>query len=92
MSEKKGPSVFRKILNVLFNIFWAIFGGIGMALSCIGNGIMTILMIIPIFSLSAVFGKPEAADSPVFFDHMLRFSLLVISSYSASVRILAQSP
>ena len=49
MSEKKGPSVFRKILNVLFNIFWAIFGGIGMALSCIGNGIMTILMIIPIF-------------------------------------------
>ena len=49
MSEKKGPSVFRKILNVLFNIFWAIFGGLGMALSCIGNGIMTCLMIIPIF-------------------------------------------
>lgn len=53
MAEKK-VSGFRKFLNVLFNIFWAIFGGLGMAISCIFMGIGSCLMIIPIF-----FGIPK---------------------------------
>lgn len=53
MAEKK-VSGFKKVLNVLFNIFWAIFGGLGMAISCILMGIGSCLMIIPIF-----FGVPK---------------------------------
>lgn len=53
MSEKK-VSGFRKVLNVLFNIFWVIFGGLGLAITCISMGITTFIMIIPIF-----FGIPK---------------------------------
>lgn len=45
----KKPGVGRKILNVIFNIFWALFGGIGMAIECLFSGIGTCIMIIPIF-------------------------------------------
>lgn len=50
----KPVSGFRKFLNVLFNIFWAIFGGFGMAVFCILMGVGSCIMIIPIF-----FGIPK---------------------------------
>lgn len=45
----KKPSVGKKALQVIFNIFWAIFGGLGMAINCLFSGIGTCIMIIPIF-------------------------------------------
>lgn len=50
----KPVSGFKKFCNVLFNIFWAIFGGLGMAIYCISMGVITCIMIIPLF-----FGIPK---------------------------------
>ena len=45
----KKPSAGKKVLNVIFNIFWAIFGGLAMAIDCIVSGIGACISIIPIF-------------------------------------------
>lgn len=45
----KKSSGFKRALNVVFNIFWAIFGGIGGAIFNCLMGIATFCMIIPIF-------------------------------------------
>lgn len=45
----KKPSGGKKVLNVIFNIFWAIFGGLAMAIECIISGVGSCVTIIPIF-------------------------------------------
>ena len=54
MSEEKKIGPFRKFLNLLFNVVWVIFVGLGGAIGCIFTGIATICTIIPIF-----FGVPK---------------------------------
>lgn len=54
MADNKQPSGFKKVLNVLFNIFWVIMGGITMAVSTFMAMIGSCIAIIPIF-----FGIPK---------------------------------
>lgn len=49
----KKPGTGRKILNFIFNFFWAIFGGIARAISCFFSDLASAIRIIPIF-----FGVP----------------------------------
>ena len=39
----------KKVLNFIFNVFWAIFGGLVNAIFCLIQGIITTCLIVPIF-------------------------------------------
>jgi len=52
---KSSQGWFKRFLNFLFNIFWFIFGGLMLSIFCIIAGILSFLMILPIF-----FGIPFA--------------------------------
>lgn len=53
MAEKE-ISGFRRFLNALFNICWIILGGLANAIGCIVSGVLSCVLIIPIF-----FGIPK---------------------------------
>lgn len=54
MEEKaQKPSKGKKVLNFFFNIFWALFCGIELAIGCLFAGFLSCLLILPIF-----FGVP----------------------------------